>query len=395
MNMKIEDVVIADGVRLPIGRFGGSLLRFQVYELGGLAIAGLLERTGIDPASVDDVIMACNRLDGVGLNPARSAAFLGGIPLDTPAFTVIKVCPAGLKAAAIASQEIRLGEAEIIVVGGFESMSNMPHILKGMRFSGQRMGDMTLTDSFASIVDPTSGMRVGEIAERTAERYDIPREDQDAYALESHLKAKKAWDDGVFAAEVIPVEIPASRKEPARTFDTDECLRPDISLEKMAKLRPAYMEEGTVTAGNASGITDGAAALLLCSRERAEALGLAPKVHVVGYEFMGLKPEDFTDGPALVIPKVLEKTGLTLDDITYLEVNEAFAVQILANEKELKWDRERLNVHGGAIALGHPTGYSGARLLLHLTHILKPGELGLAALCGGQGIAGAMILRGE
>ncbi len=393
--MKIEDVVIAGGVRLPIGRFGGSLLGFQVYELGAKAIAGLVDRTGIDVDLVDDVIMACNRLDGVGLNPARSAAYLGGIPLKTPAFTVIKVCPAGLKAVAIASQEIRLGEANIIIAGGFESMSNMPHLLKGMRFSGQRMGDMVLTDSFASIVDPTSGMRVGEIAERTAQRYNISREEQDIYAIESHKKAKSAWDDGVFSDEVIPIEIPPTRKEPKRLFDKDECFREDISLEKIAKLRPAYMEDGTVTAGNASGITDGAAALLVGSREKTEKLGLKPMVHIVGYEFMGIKPEDFTDGPALVIPRLLQKVNLSLDDIRYLEINEAFAVQILANEKELKWNRERLNVHGGAIALGHPTGYSGARLLLHLSHILKPGELGLAALCGGQGIAGAMILKGE
>jgi len=393
--MKIEDVVIAGGVRLPIGRFGGSLLGFQVYELGAKAITGLVERTGIDTDLVDDVIMACNRLDGVGLNPARSAAFLGGIPLKTPACTIIKVCPAGLKAVAVASQEIRLGEANIIIAGGFESMSNMPHLLKGMRFSGQRMGDMVLTDSFASIVDPTSGMRVGEIAERTAQRYNISREEQDAYALESHMKAKAAWDEGVFSNEVIPIEIPPTRKEPKRIFEKDECFREDISLEKIAKLPPAYLEGGSVTAGNASGITDGAAALLVGSREKIEKLGLKPMVHIVGYEFMGIKPEDFTDGPAIVIPRLLDKVGLSLDDIRYLEINEAFAVQILANEKELKWDRDRLNVHGGAIALGHPTGYSGARLLLHLTHILKPGELGLAALCGGQGIAGAMILKGE
>jgi acetyl-CoA C-acetyltransferase len=281
------------------------------------------------------------------------------------------------------------------VAGGFESMSNMPHILRGLRFKGQRMGDIAVVDSFASIVDPTSQMRIGEIAERTARRYQISREAQDQYAYESHQKAARAWDEGVFTDEVVPVEIPAAGKEPARTFEKDECFRPDVSMEKLARLTSAYVQGGTVTAGNASGITDGAAALLIGSRKAAEAAGLVPMAHLVAYEFMGIKPEDFTDGPAVVIPRVLEKAGLKLDEIAYLEVNEAFAVQVLANEQVLGWDRNRLNVHGGAIALGHPTGYSGARLILHLSHILKPGELGLASLCGGQGIAGAMILRGE
>lgn len=392
--MELKDIVITEAVRLPIGRFGGSLKDYQVYELGALAIRGLIERTGIDPKEISEVIMACNRLDGVGLNPARTAAHFSGIPETVPAHTVVKVCPAGLKAIALATQAIRLGEAEVIVAGGMESMSNMPHILKGARFEGFRRGDIVLQDSFASIVDPTCGLNVGQIAELTAERWGISREEQDQYACSSHQKATQGWKDGVFSNEVLPVMLPGKDLS-KRKFSEDECYRPNISLEQLAKLPPAFENGKTVTAGNASGTTDGAAALLITSRNRAMALGVKPIASFAGYLFMGVKAENFTDGPAIVIPQLLEKMGAEQKDIDLLEVNEAFAAQILANEKALKWDRSKLNVHGGAIALGHPTGFSGARMITHLAHILKPGQLGLASLCGGQGIAGAMAIRGE
>ena len=393
--MELKEVVIAGAVRTPIGRFGGSLKDFQVYDLGASAIAGLLERTSIDHETVDEVIMACNRLDGVGMNPARAAAHFAGLPESVPAQTVVMVCPAGLKALSLACQSIRLNEAEVVIAGGMESMSNMPHILKGARFTGFRIGDVVLVDAFASIVDPTCGLRVGQIAEMTAERWGISQEQQDEYAYWSHKKAAHAWEEGHYAQEVISIEIPAGRKEPSWTFAQDECYRPDVSPEKLARLPVAYQGGKTITAGNASGITDGAAALLVTSRNKAEKLGLKPLASFVGYCFSGIKPEHFPEGPAEVIPKLLKKTGLKLGDIDLLEVNEAFACQILANEKALGWDRTRLNIHGGAIALGHPTGFSGARMIGHLAHVLESGRLGLAALCGGQGIAGAMIIRGE
>ncbi|MCZ7567282.1 MAG: thiolase family protein [Ardenticatenaceae bacterium] len=392
--MGIKDIVIAGAVRLPIGRFGGSLKDCPVYELGASAIRGLIERTGIDPKAIGEVILACNRLDGVGLNPARTAAHFAGVPESVPAHTVVMVCPAGLKALALATQAIRLGEAEVIVAGGMESMSNMPHILKGARFDGFRRGDIVLQDSFASLVDPTCGLHVGQIAELTAERWGISREEQDQYACSSHRKASQGWAEGVFANEVLPVMLPG-KDGSDRRFSEDESYRPDVSLEKLARLPPAFENGKTVTAGNASGTTDGAAAVLITSRTRAAALGLKPMASFVGHLFMGVKPENFTDGPAIVIPRLLEKIGLALEDVDLLEVNEAFAAQILANEKVLQWNRSKLNVHGGAIALGHPTAFSGARMIVHLAHILKSGQLGLASLCGGQGIAGAMIIRGE
>lgn len=389
--MESNDIVIVEAVRLPIGRFGGSLKGFQVYELGTLAIRGVMERTGIDAEVIAEVIMACNRLDGVGLNPARSAAHFAGIPEAVPAHTVVKVCPAGLKAVALAAQAVRLGEADVVVAGGMESMSNIPHILRDARFEGFRRGNVILEDAFSSIVDPTCGLQVGDIAELTAERWEISREEQDEYAYSSHIKAAKGWKDGAFSRETIPVTLPESQQ----TFAEDECYRANISLEKLARLPLAFKNGKTVTAGNASGTTDGAAALLITSRKRAAELGLKPIASLQGHLFVGVKPENFTDGPAVVIPQLLEKTGLELEDIDLLEVNEAFACQILANEKALKWDRSKLNVHGGAIALGHPTGFSGARMITHLVHTLNSGQLGLASLCGGQGIAGAMIVRRE
>lgn len=391
--MELRDIVITEAVRLPIGRFGGSLKDYQVYELGALAIGGVLEKAGIDPQEIDEVIMACNRLDGVGLNPARTAAYFAGIPESVPAQTVVKVCPAGLKAIALATQAIRLREAEVIIAGGMESMSNMPHILRGARFEGFRRGDIVLQDTFASIIDPTCGLHVGQIAELAAERWGISREEQDQYAYSSHIKAAQGWEAGVFANEVLPVALPG--KDPAQLFSEDECYRRHISLERLAQLPLAFAGGRTVTAGNASGTTDGAAAMLVTSRNKAVALGLNPLASIVGYLFIGVKAENFPDGPAVVIPRLLGKLGLGLEDVDLLEVNEAFAAQILANEKALQWDRAKLNIHGGAIALGHPTGFSGARMIAHLAHILVPGQLGLASLCGGQGIAGAMLIRGE
>jgi len=393
--IKLEDCVIVSGVRIPIGRFGGTLKDFKVYDLGAEAIRATVERAGISPELVDEVIMSHTRQDGTGTNPARTAALKGGIPIPTAAHTVNKVCAAGLKAVSLATQSIRLGDAEIIVVGGMESMSNIPHILKGARWQGFRLTNITIDDGFLYLICPFSGLSIGQIAEQTADKYNITREQQDQIGYDSHKRAAQAWEDGLFDNEIAPITIPATKKTPEFVFSKDECIRPDVNLEKMKKLPPAFKKDGTVTAGQSSGITDGSGAMVIMNRQKAEELELKPMAHIVDYMFYGVDPGYFPEGPSVTIPKHLKKVGLTIDDITAFEINEAFAVVncICINEAGIPW--EKTNLHGGGISLGHPTGYTGARLTLHLANILKPGEYGLAAACGGGGLTGSLILQGE
>lgn len=393
--MKLQDVVIVSAARLPIGRFGGSLRDFKVYDLGGHAIAAAVKKAGIDPKEIDEVIMSHTRQDGTGTNPARTASLLAGMPVEVPAHTVNKVCAAGLKAVALATQAIRVGDAEVIVCGGMESMSNIPHILRGARWQGFRLTNITIEDGFLYLTDPITGLSPGLSAERCAEKWNISKEEQETVGYESHLKAAKAWAEGVFADEVVELEIPATKEQPARIFAKDECYRTDVTLEKMMKLQSPFKPGGTVSAGSSSGVTDGAGAMVVMSRQKAGELGLKPLASIVEYSFYGIPSEDFPEGPMKVIPIVLDKAGLTIDDITYYEVNEAFGVVVALTEKMLGIPKEKMNVHGGGISLGHPTGYSGARLLIHLSHILKPGEYGLASLCGAGGVSGAMIIKGE
>lgn len=393
--MDLKDIVIVSAVRLPIGRFGGSLRDFKVYDLGARAIAAAVARAGIRPDQVDEVMMSHTRQDGTGTNPARTAALLGGIPQEIPAHTINKVCAAGVKSMALATQAIRVGDANIVVSGGMESMSNIPHILRGARWQGFRLTNITLEDGFLYLKDPVCGLTPGLCAERTAEKWQISREDQEKLGYESHRRAARAQDEGIFDKEVVPVEIPATKEHPAFTLEKDECIRRDVRLEKMLQLPPAYKEGGTVSAGSASGITDGAGAMVVTSRQKAKEFGLKPIASIVAYKFYGVAPEDFPEGPAKVIPLVLEEAGLTLDDMKYIEVNEAFAVVVIFTQRTLGIDPEKLNPHGGGISLGHPTGYSGARLLIHLANVLQPGEYGLASLCGAGGLAGAMIIKGE
>jgi acetyl-CoA C-acetyltransferase len=393
--MDLQDVVIVSASRLPIGRFGGSLKDLKVYDLGGHAIAGAIKRTGLAPEEIDEVVMSHTRQDGTGTNPARTAALLGGVPVKAPAHTVNKVCAAGLKALALTTQAIRLGEAETVVCGGMESMSNIPHLLRGARWQGFRLTDIMLEDAFLYLRDPICGLTPGLCAERCAEKWKIPREEQEKVGYESHMRAAQAWENNIFKDEVVPVEVPGTKKSPGFIFSQDESYRADVSLDKMMELPPAFKDDGTVSAGSSSGVTDGAGAMIVMSRQKAKELKLKPLASIVGYSFYGVAPEDFPEGPMNVIPIVLKKSGLNIDDIRYFEINEAFAVVVILTEKMLGIPHNKINPHGGGISLGHPTGYSGIRLLIHLTNILKPGEYGLASLCGAGGLAGAMIIRGE
>ncbi|MDP6691940.1 MAG: thiolase family protein [Alphaproteobacteria bacterium] len=394
--MELSDIVITSGARLPIGRFGGSLRDLKVYDLGGKAIEAAVSRAGLKPDAVEEVFVAHNRQSGNGPNPGRTAAVFGGVPTSVPAHTINMACPAGLRATVEAAQALQLGEIETAVVCGMESMSTIPHILPDARWKPVRTGNIVLKDEFFSVVEPLSGMGTLSLAERTAEKFQISRADQEAYAAESHHKAAAAWAKGWFDDEVVPVEIPETRSTPATRFEKDECFRADTSIEKMAKLKPA-LEDGSVTAATSSGVTDGAAAFVMTTRAKAVAEGARPLASLVAYVQVGLAPEDMLEGPAFAIPAVLNKAGMTLDDMDLIEVNEAFAAQVLANEQVLGWDRTKLNVHGGAIALGHPTGFTGVRLVVSMCHALRThgGTYGLIALCGGGGLGVALIIRRE
>jgi acetyl-CoA C-acetyltransferase len=314
-----------------------------------------------------------------------------------PVQTINMACPSGMRCMALASQAIRLGDSTTIMVGGMDSMSTIPYLLKDCRWAGFKMGDRTLLDGWADSIDPLCGVGMGATAENLVEKFKISREEQDRFAVESHQKAAKARDNGWFDEEIVPVEVPAKGKQPALVFDKDETIRADTTIEKMAKLKPAFKKDGTVTAANACGMSDGATALILTSRDHAKALGAKPLFSLVAYSNVAVEPSTMGEGPGLAIPTVLERAGMKLDQMDLIEVNEAFAVQVLANERVLEWDREKLNVHGGAIALGHPTGISGARIVVTLYHALKRtgGNLGIASICGGGGVSMALIIKRE
>ena len=395
--MELKDVVAISAVRTPMGRFGGTLKDTAAYDLGAAAIRAALERAGVAGDGIDDVIFGSCRQAGNGPNPARTASVRGGIPVTVPVQTVNMACPSGMRCIQAASQAIRLGDNRLVMVGGMDSMSTIPYLLKDCRWNGFKMGDRTLLDGWADSIDPLCGVGMGATAENLVEKYKISREDQDKFAVESHQKAAAAQANGWFDEEIVPVEVPAKRKEPAVLFEKDETIRPDTSVEKLAKLRPAFKKDGAVTAGNACGMSDGATALVITTRENAKALGATPLFSLVAYSSAAVEPATMGEGPSVSIPLALQRAGMTLDQMDLIEVNEAFAIQVLANEQVLKWDRGKLNIHGGAIALGHPTGISGARIVVTLYHALKrtDGELGLAAICGGGGVSMAMIIKRE
>jgi len=390
-----KEVVIVSAARTAIGRFQGTLSTVPAPELGGVAIGAAMERAGIEGEMVDEVLMGNVISAGVGQAPARQAAIKAGLPPTVGATTLNKVCASGLKTVVLGMQAIKSGDADIIVAGGMENMSAGPYLLPQAR-SGYRLGDGKIID--ATVHDglwcALEDWHMGMAAEFIAQEYKITRQELDEYSLKSHQKAIKSIDEGKFKEEIVPLTLPQRKGEPI-VFDTDEAPRRDTSLEALAKLRPAFKEDGIVTAGNSPGITDGAAALVVMNAKKAEELGLEPLARITGWAQAAVEPKWLFIAPAYAIRGLMEKTGYKLNDFNLLEVNEAFSAQILADGKELGWDWEKVNVHGGAIALGHPIGCSGARILVTLLYAMKErgARVGLACLCLGGGEALAMSVE--
>ncbi|MFB6800194.1 acetyl-CoA C-acetyltransferase [Peribacillus butanolivorans] len=387
--------VIVSGVRTPFGKFGGGLSSLTASQLGGIAIKEAVKRAGIESSQIDEVIMGNVLQAGQGQIPSRQAARLAGLPWEVKTETINKVCASGLRSVTLADQIIRLGEEEIIVAGGMESMSNAPYILPKARW-GLRMGDAPLKDTMISdgLSCSFTGVHMGTYGNSTAEELELTREDQDSWAYESHQKAIKAIDGGILAEEIISVQVPVRKGEPI-TIEHDEGPRKDTSSEKLAKLGPAFNNEGTITAGNAPGVNDGAGALVLMSEERAEKEGKTPFAYILGHAEVAVEAKDFPKTPGLVINKILERTGKSIEDIDLFEVNEAFAAVALASGKIANIEPEKVNVNGGAVALGHPIGASGARIIITLMHELKRrgGGLGIAAICSGGGQGDAILIE--
>ena len=389
--MQQREVVIVAATRTPVGGFHGALAPLTAVELGTVVVKALLERSGVPPQQVDEVILGQVLTAGCGQNPARQTALNAGLPDAVPALTVNKVCGSGLKAVQLAVQAIRCGDAEAVIAGGQESMSQSPYLMNGAR-AGLRLGHAQLVDSVIhdGLWDAFNDYHMGITAENLAEKYAINREEQDGFALASQQKAQAAQQAGRFAQEITPVTVPKPKGEALRV-ERDEQPRGDTSLEGLARLRPAFRQEGTVTAGNASSLNDGAAAVLLMSAEKAAELQLPVLARIAGYAAAGVDPAFMGIGPVPAARRCLEKAGWSLDEVDLIEANEAFAAQALAVGKELGWDAERVNVNGGAIALGHPIGASGCRILVTLLHEMQRREVnkGLAMLCigGGQGVA--------
>ena len=387
--------VIVSGVRTPFGKFGGGLSSLTASQLGGIAIKAAVERAGIDGSQVDEVIMGNVLQAGQGQIPSRQAARNAGLPWEVKTETINKVCASGLRSVTLADQMIRLGEEEIIIAGGMESMSNAPYILPKARW-GLRMGDGQLKDSMISdgLSCSFTGVHMGTYGNSTAVDLELTREEQDNWAYESHQKAIRAIEGGILAEEIIPVEVPVRKGAPV-TVEHDEAPRKDTSLEKLAKLGPAFNNEGTITAGNAPGVNDGAGALFLMSEERAKREGKEAFAYIVGHAEVAVEAKDFPKTPGLVINKILERTGKSIDDIDLFEINEAFAAVALASGKIANVNPEKVNVNGGAVALGHPIGASGARVIITLMHELKRrgGGLGIAAICSGGGQGDAIMIE--
>ncbi len=391
---ELTPVIIA-ATRTPIGKYLGGLSPLPATKLGAIAIAEAVKRAGIDAAQVDEVIMGHVVQGGAGQAPARQAAIHGGIPAEVPALTINKVCGSGLKAVMLAAQSIRAGDSQVVVAGGMESMSNGPHYLYGIR-GGIKYGDQDLVDAvqrdglWCSFGDCAMGVH----AEYTARKAEVTREDQDQFALESHQKAVAAIEASRFAAEIVPVEVPG-RRGAVTVVDTDECPRAGTSLEALGKLRPAFEKDGSVTAGNAPGLNDGASATVVTSEAFATANGLEVLGRITGYATGGGEPKDLFFAPIKAVQSLMKKTGTDIDTYDLIEANEAFAVQALADGRALGWDWNRVNVNGGAVALGHPVGASGARILTTLLYAMKDRDksTGLATLCLGGGNAVALSVE--
>lgn len=387
----MQDVVIVAATRTAIGAFQGALANVSATELGSTVIRALLEKTGIDPATVDEVIMGQVLTAGCGQNPARQSAINAGIPYSVPAMTVNKLCGSGLKTMHLAAQAIRCGDSEIVIAGGMENMSLAPYVLPKAR-TGLRMGHAQLADSLLQdgLLDAFHDYHMGITAENLVSCYKLTREEQDAFAAQSQQRAAAAIEGGRFKAEITPVSIPQRKGDPL-LFDTDEQPRAETTAQSLAKLKPAFDKNGSVTAGNASTLNDGAAAVLMISASKAKALGLPILATIKGYASSGVDPAIMGIGPVSASRKCLDKSGWTLEEVELIEANEAFSAQALSVGKELGWDSDIVNVNGGAIALGHPIGASGCRVLVTLLHemISRDAKKGLATLCigGGQGVA--------
>lgn len=389
-----RETVIVSAVRTPFGRLGGSLKDFPAADLGAICIREALKRAGIEGKDVEYVLMGMVVQAGAGQVPSRQAAIKAGIPYEVPSDTINKVCISSMRTVSMGDQMIRAGDVEIVVAGGMESMSNGPFALREMRW-GHRMGNSTAIDLMVcdGLTCPIEGVHMGVLGNREAKGLGITREEQDAWALRSHQRAIAAIDAGKLKEEIVPVEIPQKKGVPL-LFDTDEAPRRDTSLEKLAALPPAFEKDGMITAGNAPGINDGAGALVLMSRAKAEALGLKPLATILGTAAVSAPPDQIAHAPAFATQKVLKKLGMGIDQMSLIESNEAFAAVTLGTGKIVGWDFERVNVNGGAVAFGHPIGASGARIIMTLIYELRRrgGGLGLATMCGGLAQGDAVVL---
>ncbi len=390
----MKEVYIISAVRTPIGSFGGALKTLTATQLGAIAIKGALERAGVAGDVVNDVLMGAVIQANLGQAPARQAAKLAGLPNEVNCTTINKVCASGMKSIALGAQSILLGDADVVIAGGMESMSNVPFYVESMRW-GNKYGNTQLIDGLAKdgLTDVYDGLAMGNAAEMCATTCGISREAQDAFAIESYKRSQAASNDGKFVNEIVPVAIPQRQGDPLLITKDEEPF--NVKFEKIPALKGAFKKDGTVTAANASTMNDGAAAVLLMSKEKAEELGLKPLAKILSAADAEQAPEWFTTTPSLAVPKAVAKAGLTMDDIDYWELNEAFAVVGIENTKRMKLDPAKVNVHGGAVSIGHPLGCSGARIIVTLLNVLKEngGKFGAAGICNGGGGASAMVIE--
>jgi acetyl-CoA C-acetyltransferase len=392
--MNNRTVYIVSAVRTPIGSFGGALKDFSATRLGAIAINAAVKKAGIDPGQVQEVLMGCVLQANLGQAPARQASMLADLPENVISTTINKVCASGMKAIAIAAQSIMLGDADIIVAGGMESMTNVPYYSPKLRW-GNKYGDVNLVDGLAKdgLTDVYKNYAMGNAAELCAKECNITRDEQDAFAIESYKRSQSASNTGKFDNEIIPVEIPQRKGEPVKFLKDEEPF--NVKFDKISELKPAFQKDGTVTAANASTMNDGAAALVLMSKEKADELNIKPVAIIKSFADAEQAPEWFTTTPSLALPKAVKKAGLGMNDIDYFELNEAFSVVGIANIQRMGLDASRVNVNGGAVSIGHPLGCSGARIIVTLINILKQNnaKLGAAAICNGGGGASAMVIE--
>ncbi len=389
-----KEVYIISAVRTPIGSFGGSLKPFTATQLGAMAVKGAIKKAGIDVAQVNELLMGCVLQANLGQAPARQVAKFAGLPNEVNCTTINKVCASGMKAISQGAQAILLGDADVVVAGGMESMSNVPFYTDAMRW-GNKYGHVQFFDGLAKdgLTDVYDGKAMGNAADMCASVCNVSREDQDAFAIESYKRSQAAVNEGKFDAEIVPVEIPQRKGDPILFAKDEEPF--NVKFDKIPELKGAFSKDGTVTAANASTMNDGAAAVVLMSKEKAEALGLQPMAKIIGYADAEQTPEWFTTTPAIALPKAVEKAGISMDQIDYFELNEAFSVVGIENMKRLNIDSSKTNINGGAVSLGHPLGASGARIIVTLLHILKQkgAKYGAAGICNGGGGASAMVLE--